>query len=107
MEDLDFWSNSLVNSLFTFLENNSIALMFYLKSDENELVQLIALPSVMYLFLFGFLIELFQKRSLFKANEVLRQIDSEISKERSVLLFSLENRVFKSKDHIHVILKIK
>lgn len=102
VEDIDFLAYSLSNNLLTFIVNFTMAILFHISIKIETALDLMILPIVVFFFLYGFIIEYIQRYFIFNENDKKSKI--EIGPNKSVLLYSIKNRLFNSRNHLQEIL---
>ena len=102
VEDIDFLAYSLSNNLLTFIINFTMAILFHISIKIETALDLMILPIVVFFFLYGFIIEYIQRYFIFNENDKKSKI--EIGPNKSVLLYSIKNRLFNSRNHLQEIL---
>ncbi len=102
VEDIDFSKYSLSNNLLTFLVNFTMAILFHIDMKIETALDLMILPLVVFFFLYGFMTEYIQRYYIF--NEDDKKSIIEIGPNKSILLYSIKNKLFKSRNHLQEIL---
>jgi hypothetical protein len=102
VEDIDFSKYSLSNNLLTFLVNFTMAILFHIDMKIETALDLMILPLVVFFFLYGFMTEYIQRYYIF--NEDDKKSIIEIGPNKSILLYSIKNELFKSRNHLQEIL---